>query len=574
MLMFVLACTGAAAEPAPSRGDDLNAETLAGSGGTSGDARAATSPMVTLAPDPLPTGDFVAISLGAAGGCTLDVAGALGCFPLGSLSGPPAPGVKLPPGPFAHVWGDASAGCASTDAGKAVCWGGAEAMEAAIGGRAVKEFSLDYSGQGCAVLADEQLVCVGRMAPAPVARARDVETTSGACVATATGVQCWAYRDHAIAGDFTDVGVAGFGTCAVSSEGLRCEGYARPLPPTDGWTEIEGGFDHFCGRRHGLVACFGPPESEGVRVPADARAYAVASGMTCWVAADGSLGCAGGGFHPGLPVGGVRDVTVTEEGGCALLANGDIHCFGERSGLGGDLFGSAAGAAGAAAGGGPFVSMSADKHVGCGLDAAGAPRCWGPLAVPPGVTFRQLDVGLGYACGVRTDGTLQCFDNADDAYTSEVAAPPAGTFTTVQSAVTWSCALAPDGRVSCWGKKDYSDFRYELQPPPDDTFTSISAGYNHHCGIVRDGTIRCWGRDRFGETVPPAGAFLQVDAGECKTCALDLGGVIRCWGREDAPGRIPAGAFVRVAVEKYNDEGTPGMVCGVRSDGTLACGWF
>ena len=51
-------------------------------------------------------------------------------------------------------------------------------------------------------------------------------------------------------------------------------------------------------------------------------------------------------------------------------------------------------------------------------------------------------------------------------------------------------------------------------------------------------------------------------------------GELLCWGREDAPRSLPQGRFVRVAVEKYNDERKAAIVCGVREGGEVACGRY
>ena len=74
-------------------------------------------------------------------------------------------------------------------------------------------------------------------------------------------------------------------------------------------------------------------------------------------------------------------------------------------------------------------------------------RFWGMPDPPPGV-FDSVDLGNGYACGVR-----------------------------------------PAGDVECWGRHEGAELE-----PPDAKFLSVSAGAGRTCGITHEHQVVCWGQ--------------------------------------------------------------------------------
>ncbi|MCY3586170.1 MAG: hypothetical protein OXG76_10815 [Acidimicrobiaceae bacterium] len=149
-------------------------------------------------------------------------------------------------------------------------------------------------------------------------------------------------------------------------------------------------------------------------------------------------------------------------------------------------------------------------------------------------------------------------------------------------AVGWShsCGLRVDGTLECWG----SDFAGQASPPGGQ-FTAIAAGGVHSCGVRVDSTLECWGADAdgyrtFGQASPPGGRFTMVVAGNRHSCALRVSGTVACWGSNDAsrlisPGELevldagvarpPAGKFIMISAAGGTHS------CGVRVDGTLEC---
>ena len=72
-----------------------------------------------------------------------------------------------------------------------------------------------------------------------------------------------------------------------------------------------------------------------------------------------------------------------------------------------------------------------------------------PLSHPPGQEVRLGRRWRGHTCGVRTDGSLECWGR--DHY--DQATPPDGEFTSVSAGSTHTCGVRTDGTVACWGKK-------------------------------------------------------------------------------------------------------------------------
>ena len=71
--------------------------------------------------------------------------------------------------------------------------------------------------------------------------------------------------------------------------------------------------------------------------------------------------------------------------------------------------------------------------------------------------------------------------------------PPDGSFIDISSGYRHTCGIKIDGTVECWGNDDGGYNDYGQTSPPSDLFIDISVGYLHTCRIQTDGTIKCWG---------------------------------------------------------------------------------
>ena len=77
---------------------------------------------------------------------------------------------------------------------------------------------------------------------------------------------------------------------------------------------------------------------------------------------------------------------------------------------------------------------------------------------------------------------------------------PLSAFSAISAGVSHSCGLRTDGTAQCWGNKDFG-----RADAPSGVFTAISAGESHSCGLRTDGTAQCWGYNGSGQTDAPLG---------------------------------------------------------------------
>ena len=101
----------------------------------------------------------------------------------------------------------------------------------------------------------------------------------------------------------------------------------------------------------------------------------------------------------------------------------------------------------------------------------------------PNGKFATVSAGNGHTCGVRQDGSVDCWGEDFGGQ----ATPPTGGFTSVSVESNHTCGVKRDGSVSCWGIDE------QATEEPDGKFTSVSAGPSYNCGTRQDGTVACWG---------------------------------------------------------------------------------
>ena len=116
---------------------------------------------------------------------------------------------------------------------------------------------------------------------------------------------------------------------------------------------------------------------------------------------------------------------------------------------------------------------------------------------------------------------------------------PANTTMAISAGFDHSCGIRPDGTAQCWGDNESGQ-----ADAPAGQFTAISTGRGHSCGIRTDSTIRCWGHNGFGQASAPAGSFTAISAGSWHTCGIRPDSTAQCWGRNsDGRADAPAGKF-------------------------------
>ena len=202
------------------------------------------------------------------------------------------------------------------------------------------------------------------------------------------------------------------------------------------------------------------------------------------------------------------DVAVSGDHACALATTGEVTCCGAPTALG------------SPAAARDLRTLALGAGFACGLDAAGAIRCWGNITLPPSGAFTELTASGDRACARRVTGKLACWGEGS----LSLASPPAGMLASPFS----SCGIRKDKTAACWrgdGKPiatmfadpvvqlvdsdiaicgvrtDHSlvcDAKYPLDlpltPPPTSKLVKVAGDRGWFCGVREDdGRIECWG---------------------------------------------------------------------------------
>jgi alpha-tubulin suppressor-like RCC1 family protein len=311
----------------------------------------------------------------------------------------------------------------------------------------------------------------------------------------------------------------------------------------------------------------------------------------------------------GNPLEGVRQLALGGSHACALLDEGTVRCWGDNnygqlgSGVSGGRFATPVPVrdfGGAPLGGVRQIALG--REHGCALLTTGGLRCWGSNAskqlgdtltgvssTPIGVSgggvgdnVRQVALGATHTCALLTDATVRCWGEntfgqagGDAPEASATPAPvrdAAGTTLAdveqIALGAEHSCARLRDGRARCWGLQSAGQLG---NGPPQTGSTSLAeavvdaggaelgglqdlrAGGSHTCARLADGTARCWGDNFDGqlgrgtqggsspvplspkdESSRELGDVRQLALGKAHACALLGDGSLRCWGDNDA----------------------------------------
>ena len=288
------------------------------------------------------------------------------------------------------------------------------------------------------------------------------------------------------------------------------------------------------------------------------HACALAAGKTMWCwgyGYSGELGD-GNGYHgeyspvqvaisDGMPLTGVRAISLGGRHSCAALEDGRAMCWGadDIGQLGNGPYGSGSAWAqpvlvDATTSLTHVTSIAAGVNHGCALLDTGEVRCWG-------------ESGNGETGSGRTDRAEFAVPVVIDA------GAPLSDVIQIASGDMFSCAVKRGGALWCWGANGSGQLgdttsvnRLSAVAAATSVgpIAQVACGGIHTCAIAQTGALWCWGGNTYGQigndtTVnqllpvqaiddgkAPLAEVAQVRAGLDFTCAANSAGALWCWG--------------------------------------------
>ncbi|MEQ1508484.1 MAG: RCC1 domain-containing protein [Myxococcota bacterium] len=276
----------------------------------------------------------------------------------------------------------------------------------------------------------------------------------------------------------------------------------RPLA----WTAIDAGYLSSCGLlTDGRLVCWGDDDEVAAAPAGPVAQVSVGLWGGCWLDPAGvaSCWCANPTLSTHAPcdeapeVGGLVRVEHAVAFACAERADATLACWGRRPGPAPDV---------------PVLDWSIEENLGCAVVAPGDVVCWGQtsvwaladpdpaLAPPAGLVYTQVAVGRDHACALDQDGEIHCWGSTA-VQTAFPQAPP-GPFVEVLAYNQVACGIRPDRTAVCWYDFpqlwDVDDVPPEAdggpswEPPPGERWASIGLGEWDACGLTVEGEARCW----------------------------------------------------------------------------------
>ena len=286
-----------------------------------------------------------------------------------------------------------------------------------------------------------------------------------------------------------------------------------------------------------------------------------------------------------------------KEHACALLANGDVSCWG----------------------------ANAAGQLGIGDTTArpspSAPLVFNDGSAGDGFVPAQLVLGDAHGCAIAADKRVKCWGSNQEGQlasaTGDRLAPGPDQrlrgrpVDAIAAGGGHSCAILRGGRLACWGRNsegqlglgdsinrgDQPGQMGDALPVVDlgggATAAAVAAGAAHTCAALASGEVKCWGdggagqlgQGSFAPLLAPAGAIALpraaagVAAGADFSCALLADSQVICWGggargqlgSGDGTDRAAPGAAVSIDGKPVALAAGDHHACALLEDGRIAC---
>jgi alpha-tubulin suppressor-like RCC1 family protein len=472
-------------------------------------------------------GPFVSVTTGYAHSCGLKADGSVDCWGDNTFDQAAAPS-----GAFVSVSAGYYHSCGVKTDGSVDCWGAkANNHDQAVDPAGLFVSVSAGSYHSCGVKTDGSVDCWGAIGVNNYGQATDQS------------------------GPFVSVSAGTYHTCGVKADGsVDCWGagaessgwphYGQAADQSGPFVSMSAGGNHSCGvKADGSVHCWGaggsgtsgdPHYGQSI-IPAGLGALgfgqlAAGNAHACQLKPDGTISCWGDNAdgQTTAPVGTFASVVAGDAQSCALTTDGKVRCWGTPAGFGDGLNNAFPALAW------KQITLSPSR-VACVLSVAQGgndPRCF----FNNGIDFVGFNTAIArnithYSsslCGVLVDGSGFC-----GTYSS-IPIAAVGPWQRLESGLNHQCGLKADGSIECWGNNNEG----QTSNVPTGLFRAFSVGYNHACAIRDNGTLACWGNNNSGKATPPSGTFVQVAAGNTFTCAIRSNGTRVCWG-SDVAGQAP-----------------------------------
>jgi Regulator of chromosome condensation (RCC1) repeat len=440
----------------------------------------------------------------------------------------------------------------------------------------------------CGLTPDLQVQCLGSISgPIPAGPFRMVGRGGDhACALRLDGTAaCWGENGWGQAtpppGTFIDLAGGSVHSCALTAAhdavcwGSNSSGQAPPFVAGP-FLEISAGDQHTCAiRDDATLQCWGDLSQGNGAIAGSFGSLSAGYGANCGIRQDGSAVCWGGGTPGDPPKVRYPQVATGFKHNCEVKTGGALACWGQ------DSSGEVSNAPIAA----DFIAVTAGTAYSCAIEPQLAPNrraiCWGlgtsGQTSPPGMGwgsdlapgpmggYTLVTAGLGHACGLIHDGTVDCWGS--DA-SGAVSGAPTFPMLAIAAGESFSCGLrTADRGISCWG---YDGNGVVSNAPTGTGFVAITAGGRHACALDVAGAVSCWG---FLLASTPPDTFSAIRAGGRYTCGLHPDGTPVCWGDDNIPQAEATIPLVHpyVAVSAGGQGMGYGSPCGASREGGLIC---